>query len=1092
MADRGRHGDAVFFIYDHNMLKKEEDDLKDAILFFTPDSYSIEDQCALCGQLMGISEFLKATISRSAPHIFRFEHDKFALKRTGAYTFVLKGGSFTPDSLLYTQLSSLYETFITYHGSIDSLKLRCKESTVGFLQELSNIWRTILQVSNVFQRYNLEQTFQSLPYIQLPKSGSHLFLQASHLLQSSQRRPYVLAGTILYKNGVLSTQLPPKLTKHLIYLRNQMPHIVRKTDCELPVGCRIITVFLTDEELSEISPLDSLSRHHCKVTDFSVSRQSDENDDIKLSAKSYRQSKSSPKRRLTCPNLSLSNSVPQKALHSYITNGQRKVYPSKQESVTVDNYSWSNKSKLSLSHVPIVECKTGESPVESDVEILYARAKESHFGESYRQISRATSCENEQSETDSENDEDEVLSVADPPNDAQNSGHSDTETKVGIKKELHSKILEIQTKTLGEAVNSKMCGSQETDIGAENIKIGNRSGSKPLESGQDIENISTVVNISTQSKTDSQAKLEGKKSEKFEPIDLLDASKVNEQTGVLKGNSDSVLKRRKHSKVDKSEENPSISDLDEDTDDEMKETPSDADSFTVKSPLTLKSNDIEDKDVKEHGIENKLHPNMSDETSVEESTGANQTEIALSNSSSEVVKSRFYDCMSDTETKTLKKGSDHAIHQHTVDVHVRIPGVHHSNSHEQISDIQKQNSDVSESENGVETASYLGGKDNDHNFRKGEKEHVETEAKVDHVILKGTFGTREQSNILNEQKGNNSVTDSYSERKPTEKDKGENTTLENSDDRKENIDPIRTFHDTNRYESEIETEDESVTIATIEPCINCLELLSKQPEHRGAVRCSHCIARFNKEKMFGANGNDQEIIDFGGRIRDRYESGTETEGQADVLEERRGSGQAASLFSSLSSDMSTDSTISRYWTHEMEGLNDVTLYVQCHSDISLLLLMENPEQYEESLFHSLWKGSLAHLADLDFYIKECMESSDDDDNRDSYRYLKYDMFAADLRGTIEDPGTDRKNNNLQQMLASLHTEFQQEECLSDVLLRSHFNSCYGHSNQVEEAYFQSDLQQKLSSGFPIPRDPVFNLDTVARQQLAKDRHLSLL
>jgi hypothetical protein len=33
-----RRGDAVFFIYDHNMLKKEEDDLKDAILFFTPDN----------------------------------------------------------------------------------------------------------------------------------------------------------------------------------------------------------------------------------------------------------------------------------------------------------------------------------------------------------------------------------------------------------------------------------------------------------------------------------------------------------------------------------------------------------------------------------------------------------------------------------------------------------------------------------------------------------------------------------------------------------------------------------------------------------------------------------------------------------------------------------------------------------------------------------------------------------------------------------------------------------------------------------------------------------------------------------------------
>lgn len=45
-----------------------------------------------------------------------------------------------------------------------------------------------------------------------------------------------------------------------------------------------------------------------------------------------------------------------------------------------------------------------------------------------------------------------------------------------------------------------------------------------------------------------------------------------------------------------------------------------------------------------------------------------------------------------------------------------------------------------------------------------------------------------------------------------------------------------------------------------------------------------------------------------------------------------------------------------------------------------------------------WKGSLAQLADLDFYIKECIESAEDDDNNSGNKYLKYDIFAADLKG----------------------------------------------------------------------------------------------
>ena len=49
---------------------------------------SADDQCALCGQLMGMAEFLTATLGKSSPKIFKFEHEKYAIKRIGGYSLV--------------------------------------------------------------------------------------------------------------------------------------------------------------------------------------------------------------------------------------------------------------------------------------------------------------------------------------------------------------------------------------------------------------------------------------------------------------------------------------------------------------------------------------------------------------------------------------------------------------------------------------------------------------------------------------------------------------------------------------------------------------------------------------------------------------------------------------------------------------------------------------------------------------------------------------------------------------------------------------------------------------------------------------------
>ncbi|KAL4223117.1 melanosome assembly [Mactra antiquata] len=1107
MADKGRQMDIVFFIYDHNVLKKEEDDLKDAILFFSPSSYSIDERCALCGQLMGMTEFLSATICKSPPNVFRFEHDKYVFLHPGTYSLGMRGGPFIADNLLHKQLEMLYQTFVTYHGTIDSLKLRFKETSGGFLQELDNIWCTILKASGIIYGPSFTHTFQSLSYVSLPKTGSHLFLQASHLLQSSQRRPYVLAGTILYKNKVLSTQLPPNLTRHLTYLQNQIPHIVRKTDCDLPKGCRIITIFLTDEDLVDIDPLDSLGRRHCKVTDFSMKRETEV-------AKQHTPVSSKPQkhltRRLTCPNISTPVSkqaiktLNPKALQSFIVhdkNMESRVVAKDQLSVENSSWSLSKSPKMSLSHLPIVECKTGESHGDSEEEINSLRTSEPHFDRKFQQVDVPLDLGNEMSESESESE-----TMTSPSEDTVFSEYKESNVK-----DL-SKSLENEG---NEVVNDQ---SNSNEVSNElNTTVSNKDENESNEHHNETVLEGPTDDISSIDRTNSKESL-AKKDKNVTELDLTDGglSVENDVQKSMKNVDNSSIIDKDKGNGNTDELGPSISD--------MEESDVDEDDKVDKSGEECLTEGVNSNSTNSVSIEENLYIEASSEK--DDSFNSNsfkqdssdlpvsEPRLLLSMSSDENTQMRSYDKLPTDQSETLSKGSNHSVYEHHVDVHADSLG----NSLNEETAVIKKSLEVKENtqavikddfatsaNDGKSSTNGIAGKLPEKKTTLNELDDTKNVEKKSEIYSTSDVGSRLAEEITTDTK-----LEIHSATKYAENQSGGN----------DNIDIVKVpnkliSRTANRYESECETDDEHVAIATtdenvalaaIEPCINCLDLMAKHAVNmkgQSNVRCSQCISDIKQQTVFGSLGTDREVIDFGDTGQERhYESGAETDGGINVYNEKATPKvkveESSSLISSLSSDISTNSTISQYWTHEMDGLNDLTLYVQCHSDISLLLLMENPDHYEENLFHSLWKGSLAYLADLDFYIKECTDTSDDDDddnnsnNNGAYGFMKYDSISAELKGTICDPKNDKKSQNLHQMLTTMHSEFQQKHCLSDLTLRSNFNSCYGHSTAVEETYFQPELQQKLSSGFPIPRDPVFNLDVVAKQYLSKDKHLSLI
>lgn len=75
------------FVYDTQLLKKEEDDPASAILYFHPSCFSDQQRTALCGQIMGTVHCLKSILK--CPKIISLQDGKYNITEYGRYVLVI-------------------------------------------------------------------------------------------------------------------------------------------------------------------------------------------------------------------------------------------------------------------------------------------------------------------------------------------------------------------------------------------------------------------------------------------------------------------------------------------------------------------------------------------------------------------------------------------------------------------------------------------------------------------------------------------------------------------------------------------------------------------------------------------------------------------------------------------------------------------------------------------------------------------------------------------------------------------------------------------------------------------------------------------
>ncbi|KAM4579260.1 BLOC-3 complex member HPS4 [Fundulus diaphanus] len=250
---------SYFFLYDGSKVRGEGDPTRDGICYFYPEETPLDKQDLLCGQLAGVGRCV-SELSSSAVRTLRLRRCKFAIRMKEDLFWALGCSMEVPTVSVRELLDHLIDLFCFYNGSVrQSYQLNSKESLAA---EWARCLAHVLSGPS-----ELHCIFQSVRTVDLTNVDPLLLLKAALILQACQRCPLVLAGCVLFRGRVVSTQMPPQLTtKVMVHESDTYSKTQRSSGASTPSAdggpVSSTAVFLTPSELQylQAAPVDKTSR----------------------------------------------------------------------------------------------------------------------------------------------------------------------------------------------------------------------------------------------------------------------------------------------------------------------------------------------------------------------------------------------------------------------------------------------------------------------------------------------------------------------------------------------------------------------------------------------------------------------------------------------------------------------------------------------------------------------------------------------------------------------------------------------------------------------------------------------------------------
>lgn len=252
---------SYFFLYDGSKVREEKDPTREGICYFYPEETPIDKQELLCGQLAGAGRCV-SELSSSPVRALRLRRNKFAIRMKDDFIWALGCSVDVPTVSVCEFLDQLINLFCFYHGSVrQSYQHNSQEGlAVRWAWYLSHLQQGSSELHHIF---SCIRTIDSTNVDPL------LLLKAALILQACQRCPLVLAGCILFKGRVVSTQMSPALTMKVMVHESETYMKTQKVNgaigsSSLGESVSSITVFLTTSELHYLqsAPVDKEFKSH--------------------------------------------------------------------------------------------------------------------------------------------------------------------------------------------------------------------------------------------------------------------------------------------------------------------------------------------------------------------------------------------------------------------------------------------------------------------------------------------------------------------------------------------------------------------------------------------------------------------------------------------------------------------------------------------------------------------------------------------------------------------------------------------------------------------------------------------------------------